>query len=285
MRRAQGDKPELPVTFIRRQVNPAKRFLHSRRVVRANAGTVKLAAIPSPFPLLHIRRQQHLIVPMRIAFVVGHHRTHGQPIGQPVSGSLKSLSHDIRLTENLPGQALRQHHMPGSSQCFFRVAGQHRKPQGTHHPGKRIQTAGIKIRFFPPVGINLSVHRHSGQADFRLPFQQAVQLHGHRQNHVRPCISIRIRQTGCIIMLHQIQVLVIRTKVIVVRFRPQPVQAERQAHDAHGQTCGRDSGLPTVAAQIAQGLLQILNPQTYCSHSFKLFPWFHSSHANSSTSP
>ena len=45
-----------------------------------------------------------------------------------------------------------------------------------------------------------------------------------------------------------------------MRLRPQPVHAERQAHDAHRQTGHRDHSLPSLVTQAAKGLFEILNP-------------------------
>ena len=278
MSRAQRDKPELPVTLLLRQVNPAERFLHNPGFFGPDIDHVKTESIPLPFTFLHIQRRQHIVPPKRPTFVIGYYRPHGLCPIHTITGGLKGLPHGIRPSENLPGQTFCQNHMPGHGQCLFRVTGQYRKPQSTHHPRRSSQATGSKIVLFPTGRIHLDTRCHPYHSYFSFSLQQTVHLHSHIVNDT-DC------PTGRIIILHQIQVLVTRTEVIVVRFRPQPVQAERQAHDAHGQSHGRNPSLPTVAAQITQGLFQVLHPQTYCSHSFKLFPWFHSSHANSSTSP
>ena len=220
-------------------------------VVRAEQDVEAL--VSRPVPLVQLDRLDEVIIDIRLLPAVFHHRRHRVGAAHGVHAAYLLPGH-VHPSIEPAGHALRDDVLVRPFLQRLQRAGQDFGTRGADEGGIGRQSVE-----------GHALLRTAGQAEALVLYRLTIASHLHAvaQHAVhRQCLRIAevMRQEGLPVRpLQYVQVLVVRTKTVVVCLRPQPVQAERQAHGSQHDAGHRHRSLPPLAAQVAQGLLQVLH--------------------------
>ena len=207
-----------------------------------------------PLIILHPQRADKVIMQIALSPAVLHHGSHCIKQLPPLLYVTYTLATHIYAPEQLAGHSFGQDNPVIRSRHFFERTGKDTASQQGYHLRRCRQLLRIKNRFgtirqvntFPPSLVTVHAKHNF--------------LPQHTAYPVTPTIQQGFGMLQRIFPFHHIQILIPRPETVIMRLRPQPVHAERQAHDAHRQTDHGDHGLPPLVAQAAKSLLEILNP-------------------------